>query len=120
MAKEQIIEITEWICANVKHIKELIVFGFVVVLGVIVKIIIAMKKGTKFTVAWFFSELVMSFFVAITVYAFFDQFLQVNKLFSYMMCAWCGTFSTLFHEKLKDFMEFIFETLKNWIRIKVK
>lgn len=80
----------------------------------------AVRKGTKFTIGWFFGELIMSFFVAITVYAIFDQFLQVDKLFSYTMCAWCGTFSTAFHEKVKDFMESIFDVLKMWIKIKIK
>lgn len=120
MAKEQIIHITEWLCANIKHIKELFIFGFVVTLGTMAKVVVAMRKGTVFTAGWFFSELVMSFFVAITVYAVFDQFLEVDPLFSYTMCAWCGTFSTAFHDKLRDFMESIFDFLKSWVKTRLR
>lgn len=120
MAKEQITKAIEWLSSNINQGKELLVFVLIVILGTAAKIIVAMRKGTKFTIAWLFSELIMSFFVAITVFAVLHQFLQLNELFCYTICAWCGTFSTAFHERLRDFMEFIFDTLKTWIKIKAK
>jgi hypothetical protein len=116
MAKEQTIN---WLIENSKQLKELFLFIFVVTMGTITKMIVAIRKGTKFTFVWLISELIMSFFVAITVYAVFDQFFAVNKLFSYTMCAWSGTFSTTFHEKVKDLIVSIFDFVKIWIKIKL-
>jgi len=116
MAKTEIIE---WLLQNSKQVKEVFLFIIVVTMGTITKMIIAVRKGTKFTISWLVSELVMSFFVALTVYAVFDQFLAVNKLFSFMMCAWSGTFSTSFHEKAKDLLAAIFDYLKIWIKTKL-
>jgi hypothetical protein len=112
-------ELAGWFLHNSKQLKELFLFIFVVTMGTITKMIVAIRKGTKFTFAWLISELIMSFFVAVTVYAIFDQFFAVNKLFSYTMCAWSGTFSTTFHEKVKDLLVSIFDYLKIWIKIKL-
>ncbi|PKB18386.1 hypothetical protein [Flavobacterium sp. 5] len=112
-------EITEWLVNNSKQVKEIALFIFVVTMGTITKMIEAVRKGTKFTIAWLISELIMSFFVALTVYAVFDQFLQVNKLFSFMMCAWSGTFSSTFQEKGKDLVVSVFEYIKIWIKVKL-
>ena len=116
MAKE---EITSWLVHNSKQVKEFFLFVIVVTMGAIVKMITAIRKGSQFTIAWLFSELIMSFFVALTVYAVFDQFLQVNKLFSFMMCAWSGTFSSLFQEKGKDLFTSIFDYIKIWFKTKL-
>lgn len=116
MAKE---ELTNWIMSNGKQLKEILLFVTVVTMGAVTKMIVAIRKGTKFTISWLVSELLMSFFVAITVYAVFDQFLAVNKLFSFMMCAWSGTFSSAFHEKVKDLLSSIFDYIKVWIKIKL-
>lgn len=112
-------ETTEWIINNSKELKEIILFIAVVTMGTITKMISAMKKGAKFTILWLTSELVMSFFVALTVYAIFDQFLQVNKFFSFMVCAWSGTFSNIFQEKGKELLVSIFDYIKIWIKIKL-
>lgn len=112
-------EITEWLLTNSKQVKEVLLFIIVVTMGTITKMIAAIRKGTKFTFSWLISELIMSFFVAITVYAVFDQFLEVNKLFSFMMCAWSGTFSSTFQEKGKDLITAIFDYIKIWIKIKL-
>ena len=119
MAKEQITEITDWIYENFKTIKEIFYFIIVVTMGAFTKIINEIKKGTKPTFSWFISEGIISFFVAITVYAVFDQFLQVNKLFSYVMCAWGGSFSNLFTEKFKDLITSFFDYLKVWLKTKL-
>jgi diacylglycerol kinase family enzyme len=116
MAKEQI---TEWLLTNSKQVKEVLLFIFIVTMGAIAKMINAVRKGTKFTFSWLISELIMSFFVAITVYAVFDQFLEVNKFFSFTMCAWSGTFSTTFQEKGKELVTAIFDYLKIWIKTKL-
>lgn len=116
MAKEQI---TEWLIANSRQIKEVLLFIIVVTMGTITKMIVAIRKGTKFTITWLVSELIMSFFVAITVYAVFDQFLAVNKLFSFMMCAWSGTFSSTFLEKGKELLSSIFDYIKIWFKIRL-
>lgn len=112
-------EIAEWLLTNSKQLKEVFLFIIVVTMGTITKMITAIRKGTKFTISWLVSELIMSFFVAITVYAVFDQFLEVNKLFSFMMCAWSGTFSSTFQEKGKDLVISIFDSLKIWIKTKL-
>lgn len=88
-------------------------------MGAITKMITAIRKGSKFTLGWLVSELVMSFFVALTVYAIFDQFLAVNKLFSFMMCAWSGTFSGIFQEKGKELLSSIFDYIKIWIKVRL-
>jgi hypothetical protein len=113
------IETTDWLVQNAKEIKEIVLFTVVVTFGSITKMITAIRNGTKFTMAWLVSELIMSFFVAITVYAIFDQFLQVNKLFSFMMCAWSGTFSNIFQDKGKELLTSIFDYIKIWIKIKL-
>jgi hypothetical protein len=112
-------EITEWLLHNSKQLKELFLFIFVVTMGTITKMIVAIRKGSKFTFAWLLSELIMSFFVAISVYAVFDQFFAVNKLFSYTMCAWSGSFSSTVHEKVKDLLESIFDYIKIWIKTRL-
>lgn len=116
MAKEQI---TDWLIANSRQIKEILLFVIVVTMGTITKMIAAIRNGSKFTLAWLVSELIMSFFVAITVYAVFDQFLAVNKLFSFMMCAWSGTFSSTFLEKGKELLSSIFDYIKIWFKMKL-
>lgn len=112
-------ETTEWLMTNSKQIKEILLFIIVVTMGTITKMIAAIKKGTKFTFTWLISELIISFFVAITVYAVFDQFLEVNKLFSFTMCAWSGHFSSTFQEKGKELVASIFDYLKIWIKTKL-
>lgn len=120
MERDQVTKVIEWLSDTITEAKELLVFVLIVVLGTAAKIVVAMRKGTKFTTAWLISELIMSFFVAITVYSVLHQFLELNELFCFTICAWCGTFSTAFHERLRDFMEFIFDTLKTWIKIRAK
>lgn len=115
MAKEQIID---WVSENFKTIKEIFYFIIVVTMGAFTKIIDEIKKGAKPSFAWFVSEGIISFFVAISVYAVFDQFLQVNKLFSYVMCAWGGSFSNLFTDRMKDLITSLFDYVKIWIKTK--
>lgn len=116
MAKSELIE---WFFENLKQIKEIFYFIIVVTMGAITKMITAIRKGVKFTLTWLISELIMSFFVALTVYALFDQFLQVNKLFSFMMCAWSGSFSSTFQERARDLLSSLFDYLKIWLKTKL-
>lgn len=116
MAKEQI---TDWIFDNFKTIKEIFYFIIVVTMGAFTKIINEIKKGAKPSFSWFLSEGIISFFVAVSVYAVFDQFLHVNKLFSYITCAWGGSFSNLFTDRIKDLINSIFDYVKIWIKTKL-
>ena len=76
------------------------------------------NNGAKFTLNWFLAEGVMSFIVAVSVYAVFDQYFHFHKLFVYVVCAWCGSLSTMFQEKIQDFITIILDGIKKALQNK--
>ncbi|MGC4041989.1 MAG: hypothetical protein QM710_14690 [Flavobacterium sp.] len=112
MTKQQI---WEWLTNHSKQLLDSLLFLILVSMGAIVKIIKQLKKGTKASWKWFLAEAIVSFLVAMLVYGFFDQFLHFNKLFTYVVCAWCGSFSTIFHKRMEDLLGTFFDKLKQFI-----
>ncbi|WP_133063005.1 hypothetical protein [Flavobacterium aquatile] len=108
----------EWITIHSKQILDFFLFLIIVIMGAIVKIIKQVKQGVKASWKWFLAEAIVSVFVALLVYGFFDQFLHFNKLFTYMVCAWCGSFSTIFHKRMEDLLGAFFDKLKQLINEK--
>lgn len=99
--------------------QEVISFTAVVFMGIFMKFYHAYQKGKKLTCFWFISEAIMSVFVALTVYAIFDQWLHLNQLLTYIICAWAGSFSTVFHKKAEELLSAAFDGLKEKIKRKL-
>lgn len=108
-----------WIYENLTLLEDLLTFTIVVTLGIFLKIYREIQKGKKLRLKWFIAEAIISFFVAFSVWAIFDQFLEMNKMFTYVICAWAGSLSTVFHKKMEDLVEWIFEAVKIWISKKL-
>lgn len=107
------------IIAELKYYQDYFLFCLVVFAGVFTKVCLAVNKGKKPTWKWFMAELIISFFVAVSVYAVLDQFLHFNKMFTYMVCAWGGSMSTLIHKEVEAFISIFFEILKKSIKTKL-
>ena len=110
-------EIYNWAIANLKLLKETAFFIIIFAFATMIKIIKMTKLGSKVTVSFVFTEIVMSVLVGLSVYALFDQFLNCHELLTYVICAWCSSFSTIFHTRVEkllnlafDFVEKIFVT----------
>ena len=112
MTKQQI---WEWFANHSKQILDFLLFLALVSMGAFVKILKQVRQGAKASCKWFLAEAIVSFFVALLVYGFFDQFLQTSTLFTYVVCAWCGSFSTIFHKRMEDLLGAIFDKLKQLI-----
>ena len=112
MTKQQI---WDWFTSNSKQILDIILFLSIVVMGAIVKTIKQIRAGVEVSWKWFLAEAIVSTFVALLVYGFFDQFLNFNKLFTYVVCAWCGSFSTIFHKKLEELLGVFFDKIKQFL-----
>lgn len=108
-----------WISENLTLIEDSLTFFVVVIMGVFTKIYREIQKGKKPNWKWFIAEAILSFFVAFTVYAVFDQFLEMNKFFTYVICAWAGSLSTIFHKKAEELLGSLFDNLKLWISNKL-
>jgi hypothetical protein len=104
---------------NLKPLQDYFLFFSVVLVGVFTKVWNSIQKGKRPTVKWFFAELIVSFFVAFSVYAVFDQYFHMNKMFTYMVCAWGGSMSTLIHAKVEDLIESLFDDIKQFFKTKV-
>lgn len=102
-----------------KEYKEFFYFIAFVFTGIFVKIYHTMQKGKKIGLNWVLAEAIMSFFVAVSVWAICDQFLHLNKIFTYVICAWGGSMSTIFHKKTEELLESIFDGLKSYFNIKL-
>lgn len=98
-----------------KSNSELIAFLIVVIIGVGIKVWKAMRDNVKLTFKWFIAEGFMSALVAFTSYYIFDKMLHLDKFLVYIICAWLGSMSTIFHQKLEELLGTIFEGLKSWI-----
>lgn len=102
-----------------KHLQDYVVFFVLVFSGVVVKIHFALKKGKRPSFKWFLAEAIISFFVAFSVYAVFDQFLQCNTIFTYVVCAWGGSMSTMLHDKVEELISEMFTIIKILIKSKL-
>lgn len=98
------------------EIHEGTLFSVFVMLGVVVKTIRAIQKGSKLSLAWFFSEALVSFFIAFVVYAIMDQFFQMKPLFTCALCALLGSFSTILNKKLEELIEAFFDGAKHALK----
>lgn len=107
------------ILTEIKYYQDYFLFLIVVLAGVFTKTYNAVKKGKKPSLSWFLAEAIISFFVAVSVYAVFDQFLHFNKMFTYMVCAWGGSMSTLLHKEVEELISSFFDSLKNFIKTKL-
>jgi|GEM_PF-5079538 len=98
------------------EIHEGVFFSAFVMFGSVVKIIRAIQQGSKLSFGWFFTETILSFFIAIIVYAVFDQFLNFKPFFTYSICALLGSMSTVLHKKTEELLESIFDSFKAGVR----
>lgn len=110
-------EIINWVLANKKSIQETMLFGMILSSGTIVKIVKFKNAGNDITFSFVLTEILMSILVGALVYAIFDQFLEANQLLTCVVCAWCSSFSTIFHARMEkllikcfDWIEQIFNT----------
>ena len=106
------------ILSNLKYYHDYFLFGLVVMAGIFTKIYLAIQKGKKPTLSWFLAEAIVSLFVAVSVYAVCDQFLNLNKMITYVICAWGGSFSTLIHREVEEIIDLLFDSLKIIIKSK--
>lgn len=105
---------------ELKYYQDYFLFLIVVLAGVFTKIYIAIQKGKKPRLSWFLAEAIISFFVAFSVYALCDQYLNINKMFTYVMCAWGGSLSTLIHSEVEELISSLFDNLKTMLKLKMK
>ncbi|KLT67933.1 MULTISPECIES: hypothetical protein [unclassified Flavobacterium] len=97
---------------ELKYYQDYFLFLIVVLAGVFMKIYIAVQKGKTPRLSWFLAEAVISFFVAFSVYTVCDQYLSINKMLTYVICAWGGSLSTLIHSKVEELISSFFDSLK--------
>lgn len=109
--KHQITGIIDFI----KSHSEVFAFILVVMAGIGIKIWKSIQDNTKLSLKWFISESFMSTVVALTGYFFFDKLLHLDKVLVYVICAWLGSMSTIFHKKVEMLVEKLFEALGSWI-----
>jgi ABC-type Co2+ transport system permease subunit len=95
-----------------KYYQDYILFLIVVLAGIFTKIWVAIQKGKKPNLSWLLAEAIVSFFVAFSVYAVCDQYCNLNKMFTYGLCAWGGAKSTLIHSKVEKLISLFFDNLK--------
>lgn len=105
---------------SIKEYQDYFLFLIVVLAGVFTKVYNAISKGKKPRLSWFLAEGIMSFFVAFSVYAVCDQYLNLNKILTYVICAWGGSFSTLIHSEVEDLISSLFDVLKSVIKTKFR
>ncbi|MBA0884918.1 hypothetical protein [Flavobacterium undicola] len=104
---------------NIKYYQDYILFLLVLLAGIFTKTYNAVKKGKKPNLSWFLAEAIVSFFVAFSVYAICDQYFNLNKMFTYVLCAWGGSLSTLIHSEVEKLISSFFDSLKNLIKSKL-
>ncbi|WP_158728638.1 hypothetical protein [Flavobacterium sp. I-STPA6A] len=109
----------ETIINNIKYYQDYILFLLVVLAGIFTKIWLAIQKGKKPNLSWFLAEAIVSFFVAFSVYAVCDQYLNLDKYLTYVICAWGGSLSTLIHSEVEELISSFFYNLKNLIKSKL-
>lgn len=105
---------------ELKYYQDYFLFLIVVLAGVFMKIYFAIQKGKKPKFSWFLAEAFISFFVAFSTYTVCDQYLNINKMFTYVICAWGGSQSTLIHSQVEELISSLFEGLKTMLKLKIK
>ena len=105
---------------NFKYFQDHFLFLLLLLAGIFTKVYIAINRGKKPTLSWFLAEAIVSFFVAFSVYVVCDQFLNVNKMFTYVICAWGGSLSTLIHSEVEELISSFFDVLKVLLKSKLK
>jgi phosphate starvation-inducible membrane PsiE len=96
---------------SVKYFQDYILFLIVVLAGIFTKIWLAIQKGKKPNLSWLLAEAIVSFFVAFSVYAICDQYFNLNKMFTCVLCAWGGVKSTLIQSKVEKLISSFFDNL---------
>ncbi|RDI07039.1 hypothetical protein [Flavobacterium sp. AG291] len=99
-----------------KPLAEFFSFAMFVIAGSVYKMRKLHEKGTKITFKRFLIEAFMSLFIAGIAYAFIDQFLHFNKLFSYAFCSLAGSMSDLIYSKLEELAITAFDTVRKQIK----
>lgn len=97
---------------SIKYFQDYFLFLIVVLAGIFTKIWLAIQKGKKPNLSWLLAEAIVSLFVAFSVYAVCDQYFNLNKMFTYGLCAWGGAKSTLIHSKVEKLISLFFDNLK--------
>ena len=94
---------------------EFITFIAFILFGVFVKMI--REKKTP-TIKRILSEIAMSFFVALIVYAVLVQFFALENYFVYASCSYAGSISSKFLDNMEKLIDSVFiyaqEKLKQW------
>lgn len=104
----------------IKSHSEIFSFILVVMVGILIKVWKSIQDNTKLTLKWFISEGFMSAVVAFTAYYIFDKMLNLDKIFVYIICAWLGSMSTIFHKKVEELVGKLFEAVGSWLTKKVQ
>lgn len=103
-----------------KDLQDYFLFLIVVLAGVFTKVYNAISKGKKPSLSWFLAEAIVSFFVAFSVYAVCDQYLNLNKILIYVICAWGGSMSTLIHSEVEELISSFFDIVKSVLKSKFR
>ncbi len=112
--------ILNWFNANFEQLKETSIFVITVIMGFFVKILKHKNLGNQLTASYIIAELIMSLLVGFTVYAVFDQFFNCNTFLVCVISAWCSSFSSMFHDKVKELIELSFEFIKKIFQVTPK
>jgi hypothetical protein len=105
---------------NFKYYQDHVLFLLLLLAGIFTKIYFAINRGKKPTVSWFLAEAIVSLFVAFSAYVVCDQFLNLNKAVTYVICAWGGSLSTLIHSEVEELISSFFDVLKVLLKTKFK
>lgn len=108
----------DFFLTHLQAIQEIFSLLMVITIGTMIKVWKAIKDNSPITFKWFVAELFMSGVVAITGYFVFDKFFNLDKILVYIICAWLGSMSTIFHTKVESLVDFLFEKLKSVISSK--
>lgn len=96
-----------------KEALEWLTFLGAVILGALHKVLrLNQEKGVRITMRKMLVETFMSFFIALVVYAVFDQFLHFNRFFTLMMCSLASSNSAFLYNKTEDLFSHIFDACK--------
>ena len=100
--------------------RDYFLLGLIIIAGIFTKIYMATQKGKKATLSYILAEGIVSVFVALSVYVLTTEYFHLSKFFTYMLCAWGGSLSTLIHSEVEKLISWCFEVLKNAIKSKTK
>ena len=98
-----------------KEIIEAGLFVLSTLFGSMIKMFKLNEKGIKITFRKAIVEAFSSLFIAMIVYAVFNQFLSFNLFFTCAMCSLAGSMSSTIHSHLEDFLGYLFDLGKKKI-----